>query len=228
MPVHVAVVDTETTGVDTKVCKLVELAMYSEYTSFETLINPGCDIPPETSAVHHICNEDVVDAIDEPTAIYALCEQLIYAGVTVLAAHNADFDRTILERLGIPQLDWICTYKCALWVWPDAPSHKNEALCYWLNIGDNGRRFSQGSHSALHDAKRTYLLLNELLKITNLEQLKTWTKQPKNITKLAFGKHVGKTWAEIDSGYLNWMVNQADFDPDYKFHAKEELARRRR
>ena len=224
VPKHVAVVDTETTGVE-KDCAICELAAYNEYCGFETLVNPGRPIPPEASAVHHISNDDVVDAIDETTALQYLDSHLKRNEVTVLVAHNAGFDQPIIERV-ISGYEWVCTYKCALWLWPDAPSHKNEALCYWLGLGDNGRRFSQGSHSALHDARRTYLLLNKMLELTTLEQLIAWTKLPKEIRKLPFGKHVGKTWAEVDYGYLKWMTGQPDMDPDMLYHAKAEIKRR--
>lgn len=225
VPNNIAVVDTETTGID-KTSKICEAALYNEHgLSACTLVNPGVPIPPETSAVHHICDADVADALPIEDLIPFLKGNMVVKGITCLAAHNAEFDRGMLGK-EFDEYAWICTYKCALWAWPEAPSHKNEALCYWLNLGDNGRRFNQGSHSALHDSKRTYLILNKLLETYSVEQLIEWTKLPKNITKLAFGKHVGKTWAEVDYGYLKWMCQQADFDPDYVYHAKAEIKRR--
>ena len=50
-----------------------------------------------------------------------------------IAAHNADFETKFFE----PMLPVICTYKAALRVWPDAPSHSNGALRYWLE--DQGK-----------------------------------------------------------------------------------------
>lgn len=224
VPKHVAVVDTETTGVE-KDCAVCEIGAVNEYFSFETLVNPGRPIPPDASAVHHICDADVEGFMNEHDALHSLWDNLRYNDISVLVAHNAGYDQPIIERV-IQGYEWICTYKCALWLWPDAPSHKNEALCYWLGLGDNGRRFSQGSHSALHDARRTYLLLNKMLELTTLEQLIAWTKLPKEIRKLPFGKHIGKTWAEVDYGYLKWMTGQPDMDPDMLYHAKAEIKRR--
>ena len=59
------VVDTETTGIDPATCKVVELAyvltnLTGPLAAGSFLVNPGCPIPPEASAVHHLVDEDVV------------------------------------------------------------------------------------------------------------------------------------------------------------------------
>lgn len=226
VPSFVAVADTETTGIDPKEAKIVEVALFNDYgVTYNTLVNPLCPIPPETSAVHHICDADVEGLEGWEIVRPSLQSYMKTKGVTTLVAHNAEYDRTVLG----PTFDvaWICTYKCALRQWPDAPSHKNEVLRYWLGLGDLGRQYAQGSHSALHDAKVTYLILEELLKHQPFEKLLQWSNEPKYFSKISFGKHAGKKWAEIDSGYLGWMTKQTDMDPDIKACAQRELDRRR-
>lgn len=233
IPSHIAVVDTETTGIDPKTCKIVEVALFNgfgirpanPFLNWVSFVNPGEPIPPEVSAIHHICDEDVVDAPDWNQVRGEFYGRLNSAGITILAAHNVEFDSQFLG-LGPDQV-WICTYKCALRQWPDAPSHKNEVLKYWLKLGDRGRRHMHGAHSALHDCTTTALILEELLKHQSVETLIEWTKGPKMFSKIAFGKHAGKRWEEIDGGYLVWMCKQPDMDKDLVGCAARELQRRR-
>lgn len=226
IPAHVAVCDTETTGVDPKTCKVCEVALFNPDFNIEwcTLVDPECPIPHETSAIHHICDADVEGYGNWESAKAVVLETMRNNGITILAAHNAEYDSTVVN---LPDSIWICTYKCALRQWPDAPSHKNEVLKYWLGLGDRGRNFNHAAHSALHDCKTTALLLNELLKYQPLETLVQWSKEPKMFAKIAFGKHAGKKWEEIDLGYLQWICKQADMDKDVVACAAREIQRRR-
>jgi len=226
IPQQVAVIDTEPTGIDLKTRKIVEVAFVANGYSWEQYVNPGEPIPPEVSAVHHITDFDVSSADSWDVVKAELSGTLNKLGITILVAHNAEFDANFLG-LG-PDQPWICTYKCALRQWPDAPSHKNEVLCYYLGVGARGRAGRTGNaHSALFDANQTAALLIELLKHQDLTTLVQWSKEPKQFSKIMFGKHIGKKWAEIDSGYLQWMCKQPDMDKDIVGCAAKELQRRR-
>lgn len=93
------------------------------------LCNPSRPIPPETSAVHHIVDEDVVGKIFWPEAIAACAERNIglYAPA-IFAAHNAKFERQWFTDEVTGGKSWICTYKCALRLWPESPTHSNQGL----------------------------------------------------------------------------------------------------
>ncbi|MEI8124716.1 MAG: exonuclease domain-containing protein, partial [Parachlamydiaceae bacterium] len=56
--------DTETTGIRAEKDRVIEIAAYDPMNdrSFERLVNPGCPIPAEATAIHHISNEMVADA----------------------------------------------------------------------------------------------------------------------------------------------------------------------
>lgn len=56
--------DSETTGVDPEVARLVELALIEPATGnrWSSLINPGIPIPPDATEVHGITDADVADA----------------------------------------------------------------------------------------------------------------------------------------------------------------------
>jgi len=220
-------IDFETTDKDPKLAKPVEVALYQPQWEYETFIH--CEnIPVETSAIHHIIDRDVQDAPSWTDVRLNLGNTVTSQPLTVLVAHNAEYEKTILGPDFVPVL-WVCTYKCALRVWPDAPAHRNEVLRYHLKLGDDrGRGNKQSAHNAMHDAKVTWLLFQELLKHTTLQQLIEWTELPAKLPRIPMGKHYNQTWDTIPGPYLQWIVNQTEMREDVKWCAKEELARRRR
>lgn len=226
IPANMAVLDTETTGIDTKTCKVVEIAFYNPTINLAycELVNPEIAIPPEVSAIHHICDNDVANEPNWDAVKTECLTVLAESGVTILVAHNADYDKAVV---GFHEFVWIDTYRCALRQWPDAPSHKNEVLKYWLRLGDRGRAYNHGAHSALHDCTTTSLILEELLKHNSIETLIEWSNGPKMFAKISFGKHAGKKWEEIDTGYLQWMCKQGDMDKDIVACAAREIQRRK-
>ncbi len=220
-------IDFETTGVDPKTCHPLEVSTFNDEIDHTIFIKPPISIPAETSAIHHIVDNDVANADDWPTVKATLSALCASEPLTVLVAHNASYEQSIIGE-GFCSVLWVCTYKCALRVWPDAPSHKNEALRYWLKLDDNlGRSHEQFPHSAAHDTRVTYSLFRKLLEFASLEQMIEWTEQPAKLPKIPMGKFYGKTWAEADSGYLTWCCNQKDMREDVKYCAAEELKRRR-
>lgn len=218
--------DTETTDVDTKKAHLVEVAIYNDTFEFCKLVKPTIPIPPEVSAIHHICDLDVELADTRKQVFDRLRERFSTPPIPIFVAHNAAYDRDIFGD-EFPVV-WICTYKAALRIWPDAPNHKNETLRYFLGLGERGRSCDQATHSALHDAKVTWLLLKECLKHATLEQLVQWTEEPAQLSKMPFGKHAGKKWADIDNGYLTWVTNNITDNPDLIANVRKELKRRGR
>jgi exodeoxyribonuclease X len=219
-------IDFETTGVDAKTCKPLEVATFDGTTEIEWLIY--CEeVPPETSAVHHITAEDLVKAASWEIVKKALASMCASEPLTILVAHNAAYEKDVIGE-GFPPVLWLCTYKAALRIWPNAPAHKNEVLRYWLHLGDDrGRQGLQKPHSALHDAKVTWLILQELLKYTTLEEMIKWTEEPAKLPKMPMGKHYGQTWDTIPGPYLTWITNQTEMREDVKWCASQELARRK-
>lgn len=86
--------DTETTGVNAALDSIIEIgaARFKDgqlISKFESLIKPGCPIPPEAVRIHGITEEMVKDA---PALLDVLCDFANFCGDTVLVAHNAAFD----------------------------------------------------------------------------------------------------------------------------------------
>jgi DNA polymerase-3 subunit epsilon len=109
----IALLDTETTGRDSKVDRIIEVGIVighkGELRSKSWLIHPGRPIPKESSAVHGITDADVA------------AEILDFLGDAIPAAYNAAFDRGFLlaelDRAGVRpdapppamrrEVDWI-------------------------------------------------------------------------------------------------------------------------
>ncbi len=179
-------------------------------------------MPPEVRAVHHITMADLYGYEPfGPGYVADMC-----ADVDVLVAHNCDFERRFIDAGGTP---WICTYKSALRVWPEAPGHSNSVLRYWLEDQgllslDHDR--AMPPHRAGPDAYVTAHILLALLKVATVEEMVEWTKSPRVLPKMPMGKWKGYSWGRIDWGYLDWILNKSDMDSDIKWNAERELTRR--
>lgn len=252
-------IDFETTNKDTTIARPIEVGIACpedgawEFQSFIAM-PPGETIPPETSAVHHIVDEDIRGAPYWPEMLVMMRHQLELDGSlegVVLVAHNAEYEQGILLNTEFAELPWICTYKCALIAFPEAPSHSNEGLRYWLKIGTRGRSGPKDSHSALHDAKVTAGIYNvlygyfyaELVDIARvdgsahpldpevqkvvIDHMVRISRSPAQLPTCPIGQEWrGKKWAEIDSGFLHWCLRQKDMREDVKHCAQAELDRR--
>lgn len=177
-------------------------------------------MPPEVRAVHHIslaeCNG--LDPFD-PTAMFRTpCD--------AWAAHNLEFEGKFFTS----QLPAICSYKAALRVWPDAPSHSNGALRYWLE--DQGKvsldhALTQPAHRAGPDAYTTAHILLALFDAgISGRQMVAWTKEPRLLPTCPLGKFRGKPWSEVEPGFLVWMLRQPGMEDDLKWNAQQEINRR--
>lgn len=221
-----AVIDTETTGMDEK-DTLVELAaVLDDGTVWETLCDPGRPIPPEARAVHHI-SDAMVKGFPEPSiALVRMMRHLdaVLGSDMVFVAHNAQFDRGMLRKL-VPDIDarhWICTYRCAMHVWDNAPGHSNQVLRYWLNL-PVVPPITLAPHRAAYDAIITEGILRELLKVKSYDDLIRMTAEPVILTKVRFGKYKGYLWADVPRDYLQWAAKQQDMDADVRHTVAHHL-----
>lgn len=226
---RIRIVDFETTGMEPPEGVVIEVGFSDYDTETGQITEPvswlcGADvIPPENRAVHHIRLEEVKGAV--PFNAESLA-QGFREECAAVAAHNMNFEQQWLGDHGVHA---ICTYKCALRVWPDAPSHSNGALAYWLE--DQGKITFDHSlivptHRAGPDAYVTAHILKALFAegVTGKDMI-AWTKEPKILPRVNFGKHKGDAWDKIPASYLAWIVG-SDMDDDTKWNAKREIQRR--
>lgn len=227
----IRIFDLETTGFDPAEHKVIEIAAYDLHTDEKRvqrvgsyLVNPGRPIPAEASAVHHLIEADVAAA----EAFDAVWKNYLIEPPVYYAAHNCDFERAFMPTPSGTQ--WICTYKCALRAWADAPGHSNQILRYWLRLDgltDFDRKIAAQAHRAEADAYVTAWILMRLLDQVAMDDLLLWTSEPRLFSRLTFGKHRGLKWEEVPGDYLQWLRDgQHQMDADWRHGAKIELERR--
>lgn len=233
----IRVVDIETTGMTpAEGAEVIELGWWDMHPTDripwpalmgnhgQRFYSPERPCPPEVRAVHHIHPAEYAQA---PRFMWSqFWAECVAAGITHLCAHNSEYEQQFIDSNGTP---WLCTYKAALRVWPDAPHHGNQSLMYWLGLDtviDEGQRHPP--HRALPDAYVTAHILGRLLVETTIEQIAQWTKEPRYFERCPLGEHKGKPWAEVDWGFLNWYKTKATrTDPDTLWNVNRELDRRR-
>jgi exodeoxyribonuclease X len=192
---------------------------------FSTLVAPGRRLSPEAQAVHHLRDIDLRQA---PKLPLALDQMLHHFGASrgtrlVVAAHNAAFDRAFLEtfhdHFGAAQ--WLCTYRLACHLYPNAPGHSNQVLRYFLGLDNEVRASLPGqslsAHRALYDAITTACLLKHMLSNRTLEDLLILQDQPVLQRVVRFGKYRGQEWAAVPRDYLAYVMRQTGpggFDAD--------------
>lgn len=189
-----------------------------------SLVAPGRPVPPDSSAIHHLVDEDLIGA---PAWGDASRRALADDGSNRIAyaAHNMKMERQWLTPDLTGTQPWICTWKCSLRLWPDAPAHSNQALRYWKRPAGLDRVLAGNGHRARQDAYVTAFLLAEMLTEASVEQLVKFSTEPALLMRVPFGRDRGKRWSEVDEGLLHWVLGK-DFDEDVMFTVRHELKRR--
>ena len=229
----IRVLDFETTGMEPPaqvcevgICDLTQLADGSwDVGEPDSWLCGGIDVmPPEVRAVHHITLDDLVGSPPFDRSD-------VFKGSPVpvaIAAQNYAFEARFLGEHGLTS---ICTYKAALRIWPDAPGHSNGVLRYWLE--DQGlisldHATAMPPHRAGPDAYVTAHILKAILATGAAgKDLAAWTREPALLPRCPIGQFRGKPWAEVEGGFLDWMLRQPDMDEGLKWNARRELDRRR-
>lgn len=199
------------------------------FTCWSRMFGNERPIPPAARAVHHIWPEDLVGL--QTFAVHGAhaMSELVPEDAEFVVAHSAEYEQRYLGQL-VRGLPWVCTYKAALRVWPEAPTHSNAGLMYWLMdqglwVDNFSREMSVPTHRAAPDSYITACLCRVLLQHATLEQLIQWTREPRYITRVPFGDSKGKLFSEVDEGLLHWILRR-DFDADVMAAANRELDRR--
>jgi exodeoxyribonuclease X len=223
----IRVIDFETTGTEppeAEVCEVGICDLDLEQRLVEIPRGRLCAVksmPPEVRAVHHI---SLAECAELPS--FDQQEDLGQSDVAAVAAHNAAFE----TKFFTPIKPVICTYKAALRLWPDAPSHSNGTLRYWLE--DQGKiapehALTQPAHRAAPDAYTTAHILLALFGAgATGKDMVAWTKEPPLLPLCPIGKFRGKPWSEVEAGFLGWMLRQEAMEEDLKWNARREIERR--
>jgi exodeoxyribonuclease X len=186
------------------------------------LVNPGRPITPETMAVHHIIDADVADApFWKDLAAGVLKPE---GEIQALAAHRAAFEQRYCTPRFTGGAPWICTWKCALRLWPHLTSFSNQMLRYQRMPEGLVRELGLPAHRALPDAYVTAHHLRDMLNEASLEQLLAWSREPGLLPRVPAGPDRGKPWDRLAAEALRTLAQ--DRDPNIRFSAETELRRR--
>lgn len=162
---HAAIVDTETTGTDHAVDRVIALAVvvfeYCAATgvvgrvlgSYDGLEDPGVPIPASSTAIHGITDAMVAgQRIDDASVLSVL------DGVGLVIAHNAGFDRKFLEpRLpAFADLPWACSWAEVPWSEAGIESSKLEYLAYRYGFFFEGHRAEIDCRALLEVLRRPF------------------------------------------------------------------------
>lgn len=234
MAANIIVFDTETTGIDPEKDRLVELAGVShgreEEIEFTTFVNPQRDIPAEARAIHHIGPKDVEHAPSEAEAFRMFLDNFPDhdgSGVLVLVAHNAKFDAAFVSRIA-PAFEcyYVDTLKVAYVTFIDSPGFSNNVLRYHLGL-EVDVPADLFPHRALYDCIVTREIFREARKHHSLRDLIRISSGPVLLPRVFFGKHKGKTWDQVDYGYLKWCQGNMKDDENVQ-HTVNHYMRRGR
>ena len=144
-----AIIDTETTGTDTQLDAVIELAVvvfeYDPATGavlrivdvYDGLEDPGREIPPSSTAIHGI-----TDAMVEGQRLDDARVEAMLQGVQWVIAHNAGFDRPMIERR-MPLFEkqrWACSLADVNWEREGFPGAKLQYLAIHLGFFFEGHR----------------------------------------------------------------------------------------
>lgn len=205
--------DTETTGIRSDKDRIIEIAAFDplQNRTFEKLINPGCLIPPDATAIHHITNEMVASA---PSFASVGEEFIAFCGEdTVLIAHNNDsfdlpFIRCEFKRHGLemPSWEFLDSLKWARKYRPDLPRHTLQFLREIYGFQANN------AHRALDDVIVLHQVFSAMTDDLPIEKVSHLLKITKEITRMPFGKHQGKLLGELPRDYIDWLSGSGAFD----------------
>lgn len=223
--------DTETTGLENG--RVIQLAFKERGgTCVVEYYKAPVPIEIEAMATHHITEKKLAG---KPS----FCDTDTYKNLpklfkeSVVVAHNAAFDVSMLKNEGLEVPRYICTFKVAQTL-HDLPRYKLQYLRYLWDVDVEG--------ASAHDAEGDVLVLERVFErmlaeycqkegvdeATALARFEEITKNPILLKKLSFGKHAGKTFEEIkraDPSYLQWLGTLADKGEDFQYTVKHHLAR---
>jgi DNA polymerase III epsilon subunit-like protein len=241
--------DTETTGnsEEDRLCQLAWKRHSSVSTeTFCKLYKPPVRISVESMSVHHITPRMVEDKPQFVNSTdYASVRDLLELPDTVMVAHNAPFDQSMMEKEGIHPTQVIDTLKLVRHFDPmmTMSRHNLQYLRYYLKL-DDSIDMEIRAHDALGDVIITELLFDRLYAKTQsqfelvsetdtVHKMIDLSTQPAMIGKFAFGKYKGLSVEEVarqDRGYLEWLYNskkQSDQDEaDWIFTLEKILGRK--
>ncbi len=215
--------DTETTGLNPKTDKIIEIAGYDpvENKSFCSFVNPGVPIPKECIAISHITDEMVQNA----PGFDVVGKQFIdFCSNAVLIAHNNDsFDLPFLQtefsrvQITMPNWQFVDSLKWAKKYRPDLPRHSLQYLREIYHIEENN------AHRALDDVIVLSKLFSKMIDDLSIEKVIELLSKNEKMIVMPFGKHKGKPLSDVPKSYVLWLKENSVFEKSENSQLKQEF-----
>jgi len=220
-------VDIESTGIDLKNDRIIQLALlkvkHDEITAFNDLCYTDIEMNDMVVDIHGITNAMLEDKYwpYETDGFVEIEEGNIETNFFV--SHGNELDVAMLnnEELNL-EMRCIDTDKCSRHLLKDAISYKLYDLITQYRLESKAEKIAKEigledikAHDALSDALWHYVLFQFLIEKVNddIEKLVTLTTTPMLLEEISFGKHKHKTFEEVmvkDPSDMVWMyVNVA-------------------
>jgi CBS domain-containing protein len=199
------VIDVETTGLDPRKARAVELAAVritrgrvNPTAAFRRLINPNEPIPAAASRIHRIHDADVAGA---PAFAAVWPEFTATLDDTVLIGHTVGFDLAVLSReCARAGLSWtqpaaLDTRLLAEIAEPELADYSLESLAAWLGLDIADR------HSAVGDARAAALIFQALVPRLRQNDIRTLAEAQRACRSLTqvLEAHHRAGWSDIAS-----------------------------
>ncbi len=196
-------------------------------------VNPGCPIPAEATAIHHITDEDVADKPSFREIAQMLADS--FAGCDLAGFNSNRFDIPLLaEEFARAGIDF--DFASARFIDVQTIFHKKEQRTLSAAYRFYCSKELEDAHSANADTRATYeVLMAQLDHYSDLPNdvalLSDYSAQNKNVDLMGrliyddqrrevinFGKYKGQLAADVlrrDPGYFSW-IQQGDFPSNTK------------
>ncbi|MCK6641883.1 MAG: 3'-5' exonuclease [Bacteroidia bacterium] len=238
-----AFVDLETTGVNVASDRIIEIAILKLYPNGDRdskcmKINPGRPIPPESTAIHHITDDDVKDAPlfkDVAGMLFQMIEGCDLAGYNsnkfdfpLLAEEflraEIEFDITkhklvdvqnIFHKMEQRTLSAAYQFYCKKDL-VNAHSAEADTTATWEILEAQVQRYD--------NLKRDVNFLSEFSMVNrNVDLMGRIVYNANNVPVFNFGKHNGKPVTEVfekEPSYYSWMM-----DGDFPLYTKKVITK---
>ena len=225
--------DLETTGINVAIDRIVELSFIKvevngNESSKTIRVNPGMPIPPKSTEIHGITDEDVKDSPQFKEIARSIAKD--FEGCDLAGYNSTKFDIPLLAEEFL-RADVDIDMKKRKFVDVQIIFMKNEPRTLTAAYKFYCDKSLENAHSAEADTIATYeILKSQLDYYDNLENdvssLAEFSSHNRNVDfagrivydendveLINFGKHKGKSVEEVlakDPGYYSWMM-QGDF-----------------
>lgn len=231
---NIIFLDTETTGIDPLVDRLVQVAYKYRGKLTSSYFKPPVPISVKSMSISHITNE-MVDGKEEFSTSKMKKDLDNILKENILIAHNAGFDVDILYKEGVKTLHYIDTLKIVKYLDPEneIPEYGLQYLRYFLKFNIKAQ-----AHDAVGDVlvlEKLFYYLYDKMKTTVdekeiLDKMIEISSKPLLLHLFNYGKHKGKKIEEVlsyDRNYLEWMLerklNDEYYDEDWIYTLKYHL-----